>query len=216
MAHPYWPLFDLSIRTPRIELRYPDDGLVCELIALSQQGIHDPATMPFGFGWTDKPSPQFERNSIQHYWLNRATLKPEAWNIGFAVLVDGKPVGVQGAVATNFANLRQAETGSWLGQAFQGQGLGKEMRAAVIHFLFEGLGAERCLSGAWHDNAPSLGVSRSLGYVDNGEEFRLRRGKPDRLIHLLLSREAWEPQRRDDIEIVNLEPCMELLVASAE
>jgi RimJ/RimL family protein N-acetyltransferase len=216
MAHPYWPLFDLSICTPRLELRYPDDALVRELIELAQQGIHDPASMPFGVPWTDAPSPQFERSSLQHYWGGRANHTAERWDLHFAVLVEGRAVGTQSAHAANFGKLRQAETGSWLGQAFQGQGLGKEMRAAVIHFLFDGLGAQRCISGAWHDNAPSLGVSRSLGYVDNGEEFRLRRGKPDRLIHLLLSREAWEPQRRDDIEIVNLEPCMELLVASAE
>ena len=94
-----------------------------------------------------------------------------------------------------------------------GKGIGKEMRAAVLHFLFEGLGAQRCLSGAWHDNGPSLGVSRALGYVENGEDVKLRRDEPDRQIRLLLTRETWQSQRRDDIEIVGLDGCRDMLIA---
>jgi RimJ/RimL family protein N-acetyltransferase len=213
MAHPYWPLFDLRVRTPRVELRYPDDELVAEAVAVASKGIHDPATMPFGFPWTDAKSPEFERNSLKHWWRHRVDHSADSWNLNFVVLVDDKVVGAQGAIAVKFARLRQAETGSWLGQAFQGQGIGKEMRAAVLHFLFAGLGAERAISGAWHDNASSLGVSRALGYRENGEEYRMRRDEPDRLIHLLMTREEWEPTRRDDIEIVGLEGCIDMLIA---
>lgn len=212
MAHPYWPLFDLSIRTPRIELRYPDDELVCRIIEVSTKGIHDPAFMPFGVAWTDKPSPLLERGSIQHYWKNRADHAVGKWNLSFVIMLDGEPVGVQGIHADDFAKTRVASTGSWLGQAFQGQGIGKEMRAAVLHFAFAGLDAERCLSGAWHDNASSLGVSRSLGYVENGEDIVLRRGVPDRQIRLLLTRDEWETRRRNDIEIVGLDGCIDLLI----
>lgn len=215
MAHRYWPLFDLSIRTPRVELRYPDDDLVVRTIEVSTKGIHDPADMPFGVPWTDKPSPVFERASIQHYWQGRANHKADNWHMPLVVLVDGEPVGVQACQAENFARTRTAGTGSWLGRAFQGQGIGKEMRAAVLHFLFAGLDAQRCESGAWHDNAPSLGVSRSLGYVENGDAIAMRRDVADRQIRLLLPREEWETRRRDDIEINNLEPCLEFLVATA-
>ena len=161
MAHPYWPLFDLSVRTPRLELRYPDDDLVCRLVALAEQGIHDPGWMPFGIAWTDQESPARERESMKHYWASRANHTPEKWDMPLAVLVDGEPVGVQACHADNFAKLRQAETGSWLGLAHQGKGIGKEMRAAVLHFLFEGLGAQRCLSGAWHDNGPIVTICNS-------------------------------------------------------
>src|SRR4051812_23764556 len=193
MAHPYWPLFDLQVRTPRLELRYPDDELAFGLIDVSLKGIHDPATMPFGFPWTDAKSPEFERNSCQHYWKNRAEHAPDAWRFTFGVIVDGEPAGVQGVTAQKFAQLRQVETGSWLGREFQGQGIGKEMRAAVLHFLFAGLEAERAISGAWHDNKSSLGVSRALGYVENGETWAMRRDVPDRQIGLLLTRAQWEP-----------------------
>jgi RimJ/RimL family protein N-acetyltransferase len=216
MAHPYWPLFDLRVRTPRVELRYPDDDLIVSSIGLITAGIHDPATMPFATPWTDVPSPLIERNTLQHHWTNRATHTPDDWHLSLAVLVDGEVVGFQGTLAKDFGRLRQAETGSWLGRAHQGQGIGKEMRAAVLHLLFAGLGAERAISGAWHDNAVSLAVSRSFGYLPNGEEVRLRRDQPDRLVHLVLPREVWEHHRRDDIEIDGLEACRELLVAEPE
>lgn len=209
-----WPLFGLAVRTPRVELRYPDDDLVFRLVELSRRGVHDPATMPFGVAWTDQESPDFERNSLKHHWRNRVEHSADAWHVAFAVLVDGEVVGVQGISAEQFAQTRQASTGSWLGQAFQGRGIGKEMRAAVVHFAFAGLGAQRCLSGAWHDNASSLGVSRSLGYVDNGEDVALRRGAPDRQVRLLLTREVWERSRRDDIEVVGLDACRDMLIGA--
>jgi RimJ/RimL family protein N-acetyltransferase len=214
MAHPYWPLFDLQVRTPRLELRYPDDDLVLAAVDVARKGIHDPASTPFGFPWTDAKSPEFERNSMKHWWRHRGDHTAESWSLNFVVIVDGEVVGAQGAIAAKFAQLRQAETGSWLGRAYQGQGIGKEMRAAILHFLFAGLGAERAISGAWHDNASSLGVSRAMGYVENGTEYRMRRDKPDRLVHLLLTREEWEPTRRDDIEIIGLDACRDLLIAT--
>src|SRR5262245_1843445 len=42
MVHPYWPLFDLEVRTPLVTLRYPDDALMIELATLIGKGIHDP------------------------------------------------------------------------------------------------------------------------------------------------------------------------------
>ncbi len=213
MAHPYWPLFDLSIRTPRLELRYPDEELILQSIEVSRKGIHDPATMPFGMPWTDAESPALERSSLQHHWNNRASHAVNNWSMNFTVVLDGEVVGQQSIVAKDFATMRQAETGSWLGKAHQGKGIGKEMRAAILHFLFVGLEAERAISGAWHDNASSMGVSKAMGYVENGEETRMRRTTPDRLIHLLLTRSAWEPQRRDDIEIVGLDGCRDMLIA---
>ncbi len=215
-AAAYWPLFNLSVRTPRIELRYPDEAAFMGLTALARQGVHDPAFMPFSIPWTDQESPAFEREALKHYWGSRANLSVDSWALPMAVFVDGELAGIQDASAKDFTQLRVAGTGSWLGQDFQGLGIGKEMRAAIVHLMFEGLGAVRCLSGAWHDNGPSLGVSRSLGYVENGDDLMLRRGEPDRLIRLLLTREEWEQRRRDDIEIVGLDGCIDMLIASEE
>ena len=212
MPHPYWPLFDLRVRTPLLELRYPDDDLVTALAALAAEGIHDPALMPFGLPWTDAPPGDLERNTCQYYWRVRAQTSPEAWSLPLAVLVDGAPVGVQGIDGTvSFAATRVVETGSWLGREHQGHGIGKEMRAAILHLAFEGLGAEVAQSGAWHDNDASLGVTRALGYEPNGERRDLRRGVADRMLLFRLTRAAWRQHRRTDIEIEGLDRCLPIL-----
>lgn len=82
-------------------------------------------------------------------------------------------------------------------------------------WAFAGLGVLEAHSGAWHDNAASLAVSRRLGYRDNGVELRLRRGVPNRHIKLRLTRDDWERHRRDDIEIVGLDACRGMFGADA-
>ncbi len=49
---------------------------------------------------------------------------------------------------------------------------------ACLALAFDGLDAEFALTGAWHDNEASLGVTRSLGYVEEGRRRELRRGVP--------------------------------------
>jgi len=210
MGHPYWPLFDLVIRTPLLEVRYPDNSLLIELATLAAQGIHDSDEMPFSAPWTRAKSPELERSAFKHWWGNRASWTPENWHFVGAVVLGGTAVGVQDLFTkSSFAVTKAVTTGSWLGQAYQGQGIGKEARAAVLHFAFDGLGAEVAYSDAFEDNAASYGVSCSLGYVENGDEIMDREGKPARLVRLKLTREVWERSRRDDIEIVGLERCLD-------
>lgn len=210
MAHPYWPLFDLRVRTPRLEIRLPTDDDLVQLVAVADEGIHDPATMPFTTPWTDVPAPERRRGSLQFWWGQRASWRPEQWSFTGAVFVNGEPIGVQDLTATSFATLRTVTTGSWLGRAHQGQGLGKEMRAAILHLAFEGLGAVEAYSAGFHDNPASLGVSRALGYVDNGAQLVLRRGTPDRMRNVRLDRDTWAAHRRDDIVIEGLAGCREM------
>jgi hypothetical protein len=50
----------------------------------------------------------------------------------------------------------------------------------------------RCGHVRLHDNLASLGVSRSLGYVDNGIALHLRgESEVDEMVHLRLTRSAW-------------------------
>ncbi|MGH9134482.1 MAG: GNAT family N-acetyltransferase, partial [Ilumatobacteraceae bacterium] len=93
MAHPYWPLFDLEVRTPRLTLRYADDELCTELATLAGKGIHDPALMPFATPWTDIEPPELERQAFRFWWRCRADTSPEKWDIVLAALVDGSVVG---------------------------------------------------------------------------------------------------------------------------
>jgi RimJ/RimL family protein N-acetyltransferase len=209
MGHPYWPLFDLRIWTPSVEIRYPDDDMVVGLARLAARGVHDPATMPFGTPWTDLPSPEMERDVLKHLWGKRSTWKPQDWSFPGAVLVDGEPVGVQELSAKDFSVLRTVDTGSWLGRSFHGRGIGTEMRAAILHLAFAGLGAVEAHSSAWDDNAASDAVSRKLGYVDNGVRWYKRRDAPARSLLYRLDRHTWEAHRHPDIVIEGLEPCLE-------
>lgn len=213
MAHPYWPFFDLRVRTPRLELRPActvED--MTELARVAAAGIHPPDFMPFVRPWSDAPSPELERSAMQHFWGVWSRFSTDRWAVLFAVVdaASGDVAGVQAVHADDFPVLRTVSTGSWLGQAHQGKGIGKEMRSAVLHFAFAGLGAVRAETGAFDDNAQSIGVTRSLGYAENGDRVALRRGEAGRQVHFVMSREQWEARRRDDVEIVGLEACLPL------
>jgi RimJ/RimL family protein N-acetyltransferase len=209
----HWPFFGLRVRSPRMEVRPPDDALGLAAAELALEGIHDPATMPFGFPWTDAPADEQARNTLQHYWLNRAQLHPEAWHLSLVAIVDGEVVGAGGLAAEHFGRRRTFETGSWIGLAHQGEGLGFELRQLCLHLGFAGLGAEVATTCAWHDNARSLGVTGKLPYEPNGEDVLLRREAADRMLRFRMPRAAWEPIRRDDITVEGLGPCVPLLGA---
>ncbi len=210
-ASPWWPLFDLTISTPRLRLVYPTDGQLVEIADLAAGGIHDPAVMPFGVPFTDLPTDGTQqRGTLQHLWLKRATFAPDNWHLTLAVELDGQIVGMQDALAKDFDKLGAFETGSWLGKDFQGIGIGKEMRAAVLHLLFEGLGASEACTRAWAWNAASNGVTKALGYEPNGQDSKLVRGKPTLSYNYRLPRDEWLKRRRDDIVIEGLAPCRAL------
>lgn len=211
MAHPNWPLFDLEVHTPRITLRYVDDELGVELASLAARGVHDPSYMPFSIPWTDVPSPLLEQESFRYWWRTRAETTPEHWVANMAVIVDGEVVGATGMETSDFAVTQTFSTGSWLGLAHQGQGLGKELRQATLHLGFEGFGAVMAMTGAWHDNHASLGVTRSLGYAPNGSTIKSRRGVATELCLFRMLRASWQRIRRPDISITGVEPCLKML-----
>lgn len=204
----HWPLFALRVRTPRLELVHPDDRLAAGLAELACRGIHPPGFRPFLTAWDEVPPPHLQRNTLQFFWRLRGSWAPTSWSCTLAVLVDGEVAGLQGFAGEQFPTRRTVSSGSWLGLSYQGRGLGTEMRAAMLHLAFAGLGAVRAESGAWHDNAASLAVSRKLGYEENGDEWRRRGDAADREVRLVLTRERWEQHRRDDIEIEGLDPCL--------
>jgi RimJ/RimL family protein N-acetyltransferase len=211
MGHPYWPLFDLVVRTPRLTLRYIDDRIGAEVAALAARGVHDPSTMPFVVPWTEAESPYLERGAFQFWWRCRAETTVERWTVNYAVFVDDVVVGAGGVSATEFPVLRTFETGSWLGRQYQGQGLGREVREAALHLGFDGFGAEYATTGAFDDNAASLGVTRRLGYEPNGSRLVVRRGEPATLSNFRMTRHHWVAIRRPDISVEGAEAVRSLL-----
>ncbi len=67
-----WPFAALRIRTPRLELRYPDDDDLVALGHVAAEGIHDPAAMPFNVPWTRAEPEDLRRGVLQHAWGHRA------------------------------------------------------------------------------------------------------------------------------------------------
>jgi RimJ/RimL family protein N-acetyltransferase len=214
MGHPYWPLFDLRIRTPRVEIRLPDDDVLADLARLAVRGVHDPALMPFLNAWTDAPSPEIERGMMQWGWRHRAAWSPTDWSFEGAVFVAGEVVGVQSLMAVDFASLRSVKTGSWLGLDHQGKGIGKEMRSAILQFSFETLGAVEAHSGGFVDNESSLRVSRSLGYEESGRRTVPRRGIPTEMIELKLVRSRWRETPHPEVEVQGFEDCKDFFFGS--
>lgn len=205
-----WPLFGLVLRTPRLELRLPSLEQLAALGELAGEGVHDPAVMPFQAPWTDAPPSERARSVLQYQWSRWASWTPRSWTLDLAVLTGGGAVGLQGITGTDYAATREVATGSWLGLRHQGQGIGTEMRAAVLHLAFAGLGAEQARSGAMTDNSASLAVSSRLGYVPDGTARMLVRDRAVTEQRLLLDRAAWEAHRTVPVEIEGLEPCREL------
>jgi RimJ/RimL family protein N-acetyltransferase len=203
---------DLVVRTPRLELRLPREDEFAALIDLAGRGIHDPETMPFFVPWTDLEPGQRARTTAQWLWGHRANWSPDNWTLTAGVYIAERPIGMQDMSAQHFRAVRSVETGSWLGRAHQGQGLGREMRQAMLHLAFAGLRAEEARSGAFEDNTASLATSRSVGYEENGEAREVRRDGWGRTVRFRLGREQWELRRRDDIEIVGLDRCLDMFV----
>ncbi len=171
----YWPIFGLRLATPRLVLTPMQDADLPEMLELILAGIHDPDRMPFAIPWTDAPPAELVPNALRYYWSTRAASTPDDWSVPFVVRCGDEVVGMQDLMGRDFAVTRTVRTGSWVAAARQGQGIGTEMRSAVVQFAFDHLRADRADSGAFTDNAQSLAVSRKLGYRPDGTAVRQRR-----------------------------------------
>lgn len=186
-----WPFPALRVTSGDLELRYLDDDLLMQAALVAADGIHDAEAMPFTVPWTRGTPDEVAASVLRYQWNARSQLSPERWNLELGVLRGGEVVGIQGAHATDFPVTRQAETGSWLGRRFHGQGIGTRMRRMMLHLLFEGLGADRATTAAFADNPSSVGVTRRLGYRENGRETLAREGAAVESIRYVLTRDAW-------------------------
>jgi len=206
----HWGLYHLRIWTERLELRLPNEDELLQLLGLASSGIHDPNEMPFGFAWTDQPSPLFERSFLQYHWSTRATWSAGKWSLDLGVWFEGRLVGTQSIDATQFNILHSVSTGSWLGREFQGRGIGKEMRSAVLGFAFDHLGAWWATSGAFAENPASSAVSRSLGYEQDGIDVLAPRGEARELIRFRMNADQWRARERPRVDVAGLEHCYDM------
>lgn len=203
----HWPLFDLRITTPRLQLRPPNEELIDQLIDTILEGVHEPDRMPFALPWTRAPRPELPFNTLAHFWRWFARFTRDDWKLPLAVVIDGRAVGAQDLMATNFPVTREVDSGSWLGMRYQRQGFGTEMRSAALHFAFAELGAEVATSASFVDNPASIGVSRRVGYQKNGVKRLARDGAMVEALQFRLTRDEWQRRSSVDVRVDGFDRC---------
>ncbi|GGO31745.1 GNAT family N-acetyltransferase [Deinococcus humi] len=212
MSVNFYPPLDLKVITPKLELRGATDALLTQLLPIVREGVAERQPDPF-----DDPmslyddNPVRERKWLQAIWRGRGTVRPDAWRLYFVVMLGEEAVGMQDLIGVNFDTFRTVTSFSWLAPGARQQGLGREMRAAILHLAFEGFGAAQASSEAFFDNVASNRVSEALGYQANGHDWATRRGEPAVLNRWRLTRDVWALDRRSNIELVGVEACKPVL-----
>ena len=208
----FYPPLGVSVETPRLVLLGATDDLLWRLLPIIRAGVVSAEESPF-----DDPmslyeeSPEREWRWLRGVWAGRASVSPDFWRLYFVAMVNDEVVGMQDLVGLNFEKHGTVTSFSWLAPSARGRGLGSEMRSAILQLAFGGLNAKEASSEAFLDNAASNRVSASAGYVPNGLEWATRRGQPAQLQKWILSREAWQGTRRDDIRLLGVESCKKVL-----
>ena len=200
----YWPLFGLRLRYREVVLRPMREADLEPLAAMLPGDVgHDPRLAMF-------ESQTFEDNErrllCQGYWRSMGNWDPAAWELHFVVSYRDEVVGVQTLEGTNFPALRTVDSASWLIPGVRGRGLGVAMRTAVLGLAFDHLGAAAAISSATLANAASLGVSRRIGYADNGVSRIVdTSGEVVDLRNLRLTADRWPGA---EVTVEGLAPCL--------
>jgi RimJ/RimL family protein N-acetyltransferase len=210
-----WPLYDLRVRAGELELRYPTEAELPVFADVIEAGLHPPTEMPFGMAWTDAPTTARNLASYQWWMGSRGRWSVDSWTLTLGVWEGGSPVGFQDVRADQFPVFRTVHTGSWLGLPFQGRGVGKLMRQAVLGLAFDHLGARVAETSAFLDNRASNHVSLGVGYERNGLGELAPHGVPRPTQNFRMTVDAWRSRERPTIEVEGLESCLALFGISA-
>jgi len=182
-----WPFYDLRLVCGEVVLRGVTDADLDPLVAALPDDLEqDPRHRAFL-----DPAADRRRILAAEVWTHRGTWQPDAWCLDLAVEVDGRVVGLQALEGEDFPTLRTVDSFSWLATDVRGRGLATAMRTAVLAVAFDHLDAVAAVSSAEPGNAPSLAVSRRLGYADNGVSRTRSPTGVIELQHVRLLAETW-------------------------
>ena len=184
-----WPLFDLRLRCRDVRLRAVRESDLDHLGAILPDDVGQDPRLELFPQLSDTENAR--RLFYQGYWRALGTWSPSSWTLHMAVENDGDLVGVQTLEGADFVRLRTVDSASWLVPAVRGRGVGVAMRIAVLGLAFDHLGAVAAITSATMDNAASLGVSRHIGYTDNGVGLIVETGGVATLQHLRLTADRW-------------------------
>ena len=207
MHRPDWPLADLRLACGDVTLSPVSDADLDVLVDLLPDDFeHDPRAelLP----WLDLAANR-RRLLLQDVWRARGTWSPGSWRLDLTVSAQGRPVGVQTLEAEDLAGTGTVDTTSWLVADVRGRGHGVAMRRAVLGLAFDHLGADAAVTSAREDNTSSLGVSRRIGYADNGVSLNASGTGRVRLQHLRLTAEQWRSSGQGRLVTANgVERCL--------
>jgi RimJ/RimL family protein N-acetyltransferase len=202
-----WPLYGLTIVTPRLELRLPHEEELAALARLAGNGVHRADERPFLTPWTDGGPEDRARVVLQGHWGRLAEWRTAAWGLGLAVLRDGQPLGVVTLRARDFAVVREVTTSSWLGIDHQGKGYGTEARVGLLTLAFDHLDARAARTEVFQDNHASQRVSRKLGYEPDGVSVDARGDEAVVSDRLRLTRQKWAQQEHPGVRVDGVAAC---------
>ncbi len=202
-----WPLFGLTLTTPRLELRLPRDEELAAVAEVAAAGVHGPDERPFLTPWTDGSPLDRAREVLQGHWSRLAEWTPASWRLGLAVFREGTPIGVVTLRADDFPVVREVMTSSWLGLPHQRQGYGTEARTALLTLAFDHLGARAARTEVFQDNHASQGVSRRLGYVPDGISVDARGDEAVVSDRLRLDVATWRAGEHHCVRVDGVDAC---------
>ncbi|WP_285598754.1 GNAT family N-acetyltransferase [Kineosporia sp. NBRC 101731] len=202
-----WPLYGLSVVTPRLELRLPREEEIAEIAEVAGQGVHPAGERPFLTPWTDGSPADRARNVLQSHWRDLAAWDVASWALNLGVFLAGRPIGLVGLRAQDFPVVREVTSGSWLGLPHQGHGYGTEARTGLLVLAFDHLGATAALTEVFPDNRASQGVSRKLGYRPDGIRVDARDGEALISDRLRLTAESWRGGTRPAVQVTGMNSC---------
>lgn len=201
-----WPLFSLEVQTPLLTLRPLAEADALYLADVFPSDIElNPQSYRFPH---DADHDARRRISLGDYWRAYGTWSVEAWALPLGVHVNGSLVGVQTLEGDQFPLRRVVDSASWLIPSARGQGLGKDMRRAMLALAFGPMRAEEAISAAWLHNSASLGVSSAMGYQPNGLERHVYNNAVGYLQRVRLTAVDWRRNGLDrDVTIHGFADC---------
>ena len=155
-----------------------EHGMNDEHIAGFLRG-HHPATAEDEQGWYDRVSKMRDNDRVCTIVLKETH----------------EPIGIISIHRINWID-RTASTGAFIGRKdLLGIGLGTEAKMLMLKYAFLELNLRMIVSRAYAFNGRSIRYSEKCGYKQIAvyPEFVFRNGKYHDLIHLMVTREMWEP-----------------------
>lgn len=205
-----YPQFGVTLAHAGLALLPPTDVELFELAPIVGEpgGIVAPGQEEF-VTWPTG-TPDAVDAFLRFHWGLRVRPTPSRWLVPFAVLTEGRAVGVAVLASSRWSSDRIVDSRSWFGRADQGRGLGRRVRLMLLELAFGHLGAARAASAAAVANVASQRVSARCGYRETD-----RRSGPDGVweIHYAVTPAAWRRRRLPDVQVDGVEPFREAITS---